>query len=163
MLSAKNKSLEEEVVRLTKRIEQTQQLAVKAVREADTKAKDTSTRLHKIILDSALSETGPTDDEVEKAFSQLYHAIFQFVMKYCQNHESRKGTYGGLASSEAKNLWVVSVIARRIYLDLFSPEVKMFGFSSGDDRHLAKFEGGLLKNEQSKTVLVVLRTWLKVL
>ncbi|KAH8730675.1 hypothetical protein GQ44DRAFT_767855 [Phaeosphaeriaceae sp. PMI808] len=61
---------------------------------------------HKILvflklLDSGLSETGPTDDEVEKAFGSLDHAISHFVMKYCQNHASKKGTYS-LLPSEAK-------------------------------------------------------------
>jgi hypothetical protein len=143
------------VARLTEEVERTQQLAARAMKEADRKAKDTAIKLHKIILDSGLSEAGPTDDEVEKAFSRLYHAIFQFVMKHCQHHASRKGVYGELKSCEAKKLWVVSFIASRIYLELFSPEVKGFGFGPETDRQLAVLEEGLLRIERGETVLSV--------
>ena len=161
MLSAKNTSLEEEVGRLTKRLEQTQQAAAQMVREADMRARDTATKLHKIIIESGLSDSGPTDDEVEKAFSHLYHTIFHFVMKYCQYHGSRKGVYGGLPP-EAKNLWVVGFIATRIYVDLFAPDVKIFGFGPEDDSHLAKFEDGLLRDDRGKDFMFCLRMELMV-
>jgi hypothetical protein len=146
ILSAKNRSLQEEVDRLNQKAEQTQRAATKMVREAETKAKETAMKLHKIILDSGLDESGPTDDDVEKEFGRLYHSIFQFVMKFCQNHESSKGIYGKLAP-EAKNLWVVRWIANRLYNDLFDPDVKNFGF--GDlDKHLQRIEIELLRDER---------------
>jgi hypothetical protein len=147
-LSVKNMSLQEEVKRLQNHADQTQRAAAQMVKEAEMRARENAMKLHKIILDSGLGESGPTDDEVEKEFGKLYHLIFQFVMKFCQNHESTRGIYSKLMP-EAKNLWVVRWISIRLYNDLFAPEVRNFGFFDLDP-HLRKIETELLNDERGK-------------
>ncbi|KAF2830479.1 hypothetical protein CC86DRAFT_434280 [Ophiobolus disseminans] len=142
LLRARNESLEAEVDRLTKGLEQIKKATTQRVKEADMKA----TKLHKIILDTGLGVSGPTDDEVKKAFSNLYHTIFQFVMKHCQVHASQNGVYGKLSTAEAKNAFVIGAIATCVYSELFAPEVKSFGFGSDDDRQLAIVEDSLIKD-----------------
>lgn len=149
LLDAKNKSLEDEVRRLKETLEQTKQVAKQRILEAESKAKENAAKLHKIIIESGLGDSGPTDDDVEKACSHLAHIIFQFVMKHCTDHASSRKPYSFLPP-EAKNAYVAHVIANWIYDDLFEPDRKIYGLVPGDDEHLERIENALLKTGNGK-------------
>ena len=119
---------------------------MKELREAEQKGKENAKRLHKIIIEGGLGESGPTDEEVEKTFSQLQHTIFQFVMKHCTNHASTRGVYG-LLSAEAKNWYVVAQISNQIFDHLFAGNVMLFGFGLEMDNKLGSFEEAWWKHK----------------
>jgi len=88
-------------------------------------------QLHQLILESGLGSSGPTDEEVQRNFSNLRHSIFQFVKRYCTNHAAKPSdpTYDNL-TTEAKDFWAMSVISRALYLHFFKEGRIMFGFAS---------------------------------
>ena len=137
-LAAKNKRLEDEVKQLEQTLAQTTEIARRSIAENQAKA----SKLHKIIINSGLEDAGPIDEEVERVFSALSHGLFSFVKKHCTNENGKKW-YSRLPS-DAKNWYVVKIMASRIWRELFDPERLYFGFLSQSlNKDLARVEESL--------------------
>jgi hypothetical protein len=97
-------------------------------------------KLHKLILESGLSSTGPTDEEIQRRFSGLRHSLFQFVKRHCTNYHARvKDDRYDALNTEAKDFWVMSTISRSLYLSFFREGAVIYGFDHVTDENLRKF------------------------
>lgn len=97
------------------------------LKTAKTKAETDAKEIQGMLIMKQLGGTGPTDEEVERGFRELNHAINQFVLKNCRNHSNHKGMHGWLPVA-AKDSYVVSHIADLLHVNLFSSKHKVFGF-----------------------------------
>jgi hypothetical protein len=145
---AKNNSLEEEKSRMEQAVKESKLLASQKIRVAEQKTK----RLHKIILDSGLSQSAPIDEEIEVAFSQLKHRISQLVKKHCTKHDGSRRKFYDQLPAEYKDLWAMAMIADQLWDEYFAPEARLFGFDAVADGHLGKFETALGNDTRGTTV-----------
>jgi len=118
------------------------------LRTANTKTK----KLHKLILDAGMRQSGPNDEDIQKRFSKLRFQILQLVKKYCTNHNAtpKERAYSCL-NDEAKDFWVMAVISRALYDHCFEPKVRHFGFDSDADQSLHNFFTSMEKVKTSKS------------
>jgi len=111
-------------------------------------------QLHQLILESGLGSSGPTDEEVQRSFSNLRHSIFQFVKRYCTNHEAKtRDTTYDLLSTEAKDFWAMNVISRSLYLQFFKEGKIMFGFANDVNEHFRHWYSDFSKAPSGKNDL----------
>lgn len=115
------------------------------LRHSNAETEGSQRILHKVILQSALADTDPSDGDVKSNFGELDSAIFQFVRKHCKNYGLVDDPVYQALASEAKNRYVMHLISDCIYDGLFAPGTEMFGFGAELDDMLRKFESALIK------------------
>ncbi|KAF2878238.1 hypothetical protein BDV95DRAFT_600909 [Massariosphaeria phaeospora] len=86
-------------------------------------------KLHGITVNMGLGSQGLSDQEVSLAFTKLRRDIWKLVRKHCTNENvSVPDARYALLTAEAKEFWVMRVVASTLYECCFSPEHAYFGF-----------------------------------
>lgn len=117
------------------KVERENRLTTQKLRQSDSKFK----KLQEVILGSSLRSPEFDDDQIQKGFRKLRYDIFQLVKKYCTNHNaSLKNTKYSCLSNEAKDFWVMSMVASALYKQCFSKSL-YFGFDLETDNKLNAF------------------------
>jgi hypothetical protein len=103
-------------------------------------AEKKSKKLESILLQAGLAPTGLDDDKVYKGFETLRFGILQLVKQICTNRNaSIKDNIYSKLSDEAKDYYVMAIVAQALYKHCFSQEKIYFGFDATADGMLAQF------------------------
>jgi hypothetical protein len=129
------------------KVEREKTLTTQKLRQSDSKFK----KLQEVILGSSLRPPGFDDDEIQKGFRKLRYDILQLVKKYCTNHNaSLKNTKYSCLSNEAKDFWVMRVVALALYRQCFAKKSLYFGFDAETDNKLSTFYSSVGASETGK-------------
>jgi len=140
---SEKKSRDQELLK----VESEKRLTTQKLHQSDSKFK----KLQEVILGSSLRSPGFDDDQIQKGFRKLRYDIFQLVKKYCTNHNaSLKNTKYSCLSDEAKDFWVMRVVASALYKQCFSKKSLYFGFDVETDNKLNAFYSSVGASETGK-------------
>jgi hypothetical protein len=109
---------------------------IQKLRQSDNKAK----KLQEVILGTSLKVPEFDDDVIQKGFQRLRFDILQLVKTYCTNHNaSIKNTKYSCLSNEARDFWVMRVVASALHGKFFAKTSLYFGFDAATDNALNIF------------------------
>ena len=106
------------------------------LRMAEKKAK----KLESILLQAGMAPSGLDDDKVYKGFETLRYSLLQLIKQVCTNRSAaiKDNIYSKL-NDDAKDYYVMAIVAQALYKQCFSSERIYFGFDSQADGMLAQF------------------------
>ncbi|KAF2464028.1 uncharacterized protein BDR25DRAFT_346857 [Lindgomyces ingoldianus] len=104
-------------------------------------------RLQSVILENGLGPSGLDDEDIQRRFQRLRFDILQLVKKYCVNRNAHvKDPRYSRLSDEAKDFWVMKMIARGLHKHCFN-EKTYFGFDADTDAYLNRFYRNLYSHK----------------
>jgi hypothetical protein len=117
------------------------------LRQSDNKAK----KLQEVILGTSLKVPEFDDDVIQKGFQKLRFDILQLVKTYCTNHNaSIKDVKYSCLSNEARDFWVMKVVASALHRQLFAKNSLYFGFDAEGDVALNDFYNNAAASKAGK-------------